>query len=497
MKKFAIGLALIGVSVYVSCGTDSSANSAANSSENPASSAAFSSEFLDESSSSAISDPLISSSSAVNFSDSSISSSSAGNASAAAFSSSSFSVLVSSSSSVKSSSSVVFSSSSVEESSSSWAYSSGEYILGADISKFQEYEAAGYKFYDTDGEQKTIFQILRNHGFNYVRLKTFVSPTSVYGYAYNGCDVSSSYGPAAFGGKDSVIAYAKRVKEAGFGLLVDIHYSDNWADPGKQHVPYPWRNIASSTVMADSVYNYTYNLITSLKNAGATPDMVQIGNEITNGFIRHAPPSDCWGSDTVALPLSVNGGMGTSSGISNTAMYLKKGFAAVKAVSSSIITMAHIESPQNTATVEWWMNAIINQQSVSFDVMGFSAYTAYSHGTPSTWKTLISSLSGSYPKLKFVIAEYNGGSASNAYNYDGSRALTNTMMESLSSGLGSFFWEPAESGAWGKGMFTWDVSNKTLTADFEDFEEFDGVLRSVGLKRTTPGKAEWSPRSWR
>jgi len=324
-----------------------------------------------------------------------------------------------------------------------------------------------------------------------------VSPTSVYGYAYSGCEVSSSYGPAAFGGKDSVIAYAKRVKAAGLGLLIDIHYSDNWADPGKQHVPYPWRNIASSSVMADSVYNYTYNLINALKNAGATPDMVQIGNEITNGFIRHAPPSDCWGADTVALPLSVNGGMGTSSGIWNTAMYLKKGFAAVKAVSSSIITMAHIESPQNTATVEWWMNAIINQQGVSFDVMGFSAYTAYSHGTPSTWKTLIASLSCSYPKLKFIIAEYNGGSASNAYNHDRSRALTNTMMASLSSGLGSFFWEPAESGAWGKGMFTWDVSNKTLTANFEDFEEFDGVLRSVGLKRITPGKAEWSPRSWR
>lgn len=391
---------------------------------------------------------------------------------------SSSSILASSSSREMLSSSENFSSA-LESSSSFWRYSNGEYILGADISRFQEYEAAGISLYDTDGKEKSIFEILRNHGFNYIRLKTFVAPQAPYGYAASGCDVANAYGNFPFAGKDSLISYARRVKEAGFGLLVDIHYSDNWADPGKQHVPYPWRNITNADEMADSVYAYTYDLISSLQAAGALPDMVQVGNEITNGMIRHMPSSDCWGSDTVALSLSVNGGMGTSQGVQNTAKYLKSGFAAVKAVSSSIVTMAHIESPQNTSTVEWWLKSMVQNQGVNFDVMGFSAYESYSHGNPSTWKSLIQNLSKTYSGMKFVIAEYNGGNSDGSYDYDDARYETLDAMKNTGASLGAFFWEPASGGAWGESMFEW--GNMTLTAKGEDFAEFDAFVKKWGL----------------
>lgn len=371
-------------------------------------------------------------------------------------------------------------SSALESSSSVWKYSSGEFIVGADISHFQEYEAAGYAFYDTDGERKSIFEILRNHGFNYIRLKTFVAPQSPYAYASSGCEVANAYGNYPFAGKDSLISYAKRVKDAGFGLLVDIHYSDNWADPGKQHVPYPWRSITSADVMADSVYAYTYDLISALQAAGATPDMVQVGNEITNGMIRHAPSSDCWGSDTTALSLSVNGGMGSSQGVQNTAKYLKSGFAAVKAVSSSIVTMAHIESPQNTSTIQWWLKSMVQNQGVSFDVMGFSAYESYSHGNPAAWKSLIQTLSKTYSNMKFVIAEYNGGNSDGSYDYDDARYETLDAMKGTSASLGAFFWEPASGGAWGESMFEW--GSMSLTARAQDFAEFDAFVAKYNLR---------------
>ena len=407
--------------------------------------------------------------------------------SSSAFSVSSSSVTLSSSSYDALSSSSRLSSSSEEEmssawesSSSFWRYSSGEYILGADISHFQEYESAGYVLYDTDGVQKSIFEILRSHGFNYIRLKTFVDPQAPYGYAASGCDVANSYGNVPFGGKDSLISYAKRVKDAGFGLLVDIHYSDNWADPGKQHVPYPWRDITDVDVMADAVYNYTYDLISALQAAGAMPDMVQVGNEITNGMIRHTPSSDCWGSDTIPLNLSVNGGMGTLQGVQNTAKYLKSGFRAVKAVSNSILTMAHIESPQNASTVEWWLKSIVQNQGVSFDVMGFSAYESYSHGNPESWKSLVQSLSNKYSGMKFVIAEYNGGNEDGSYDYDNARYETLDAMKNSPASLGAFIWEPASGGAWGESLFEWN--GRSLRAKSDDFAEFDRFVAKYKLR---------------
>ena len=102
--------------------------------------------------------------------------------------------------------------------SASSVYKSGDYILGADISKFQEYESRGALFYDVDGIQKPPFAILKNHGFNYARLKTFVDPAARYGYAAAGCGETST---EAFGDKTHVVAYAKKIKDAGMAFLLD------------------------------------------------------------------------------------------------------------------------------------------------------------------------------------------------------------------------------------------------------------------------------------
>ena len=339
---------------------------------------------------------------------------------------------------------------------------------GADISTVQEYERWGAKFYDVDGSEKDFFTLLKDHGFNAIRLKTFVSPKAQYGYAASGCDHDAE----AYADKDHIIAYAKKIKAAGMAFLLDIHYSDNWADPGKQIIPSRWRNVKSSDAMADSVYNYTYDLISSLKQVNATPEMVQIGNETTPGILIHVPNSktDCWGNGVDKASTAINGDMGTSAGKANAGKYFKAGIRAVKAVSQNIKTVLHIESIRKTNTVDWWMNEIFKNQKVPADVMGFSAYTAYGDDKPDKWNSLFKSLASTYSNLEFIVAEYNGGESDNTYSYDGSRKKAVDMVRGLDRWIGAFFWEPTLRGAWGPALFDWDGPN--MKANKKAFDEY-------------------------
>lgn len=372
--------------------------------------------------------------------------------------------------------------SSVAESSSSQASSSSlktpssssaqpikiDFYNGADISEVQEYERNNTKFYDVDGKESDIFTILKNHGFNSIRLRTFVSPKAKYGYAASGCGHDSE----AYGDKDHVVAFAKKVKAAGMGLLVDIHYSDVWADPGKQIIPERWRNVNNANAMADSVYAYTKDLMIALKNAGATPDMVQVGNETTPGILIHKPNSktDCWGNGVDKAATSVNGDMGTSAGKANAAKYFNAGIKAVKDVSPTTKTVLHIESIRKEETVKWWMGVIFDDYKIPADVMGFSAYTAYGDGTPDKWKNLFNTITTKYSKLEFIVAEYNGGDSDNHYNFDKSRQKTRESVREMNRWIGTFFWEPTIGGAWGAGLFDW--RGKDLYANAKAFEEF-------------------------
>lgn len=342
------------------------------------------------------------------------------------------------------------------------------FYTGADISTVQEYERFGAKFFDVDGTEKDIFTLLKDHGFNAIRLKTFVSPKAQYGYAAAGCDHDAE----AYADKDHIVAYAQKIKAAGMAFLLDIHYSDNWADPGKQIIPERWRKVNSSDALADSVYAYTLDLMNALKNVGATPEMVQIGNETTPGILVHVPNSstNCWGDNVDKASAAIAGDMGTTAGKVNAAKYFKAGISAVKKVSPNTKTVLHIESIRKPNTVNWWMTEIFKNQKVPADVMGFSAYTAYGDKAPDDWKSLFQSLVSSYPDLEFIVAEYNGGDAENHYNFDGSRKRTTEMVKGLDRWIGTFFWEPTLGGAWGPALFDWKGGN--LQANSKAFEEF-------------------------
>ena len=343
-----------------------------------------------------------------------------------------------------------------------------DFYMGADISTVQEYERNKTKVYDVDGTASDIFTVLKNHGFNTIRLKTFVDPKAKYGYAASGCGHEAE----AYADKDHIVAYAQKIKAAGMAFLLDIHYSDNWADPGKQIIPERWRKVGSSDALADSVYAYTLDLMNALKQVNAVPEMVQIGNETTPGILVHVPNSstDCWGNGVDKASTAINGDMGTASGKANAAKYFKAGIKAVKEVSPSTKTVLHIERIRQANTVTWWMTEIFKNQKVPADIMGFSAYTAYGDGAPDNWKSLFQTVTSSYPDLEFMVVEYNGGDKDNHYNYDGSRKRTNEMIKGMDRWIGTFFWEPTLSGAWGPALFDWKGND--LQANSKAFEEF-------------------------
>ena len=334
------------------------------------------------------------------------------------------------------------------------------FILGADISSVQESNAV---FVDTDDQTKSIFELLKNHGFNYIRLKTFVEPSAAYGYASteNGCAGLSE----AYGDRDHVVEFGQQIKAAGMGFLLDFHYSDVWADPGNQIIPEAWRGAANIAELADYVREYTADVLTHAVDAGARPDMVQIGNEITPGMLMHVPGSntDCWGNNPAAAPFG-----GSTSNWDDLSTLLKAGIAGVREVDPSIRIMLHVENTDDLDGVEWWVGSAIDH-GVEFDVLGLSCYTAF-QGQPSVWENTFASLAAQYPDLEFAIAEYNP-----------SRTEANRIMKGLPDGrgLGTFFWEPTRSGEWGDSMFTWQ--GQTARANQEDFDEYDAMLPELGL----------------
>lgn len=339
----------------------------------------------------------------------------------------------------------------------------GDFILGADISSVQEAYDGGTRYADTDGTQKDILDILKAHGFNYIRLRAFVEPNAPYGYAAGstggGCAKTEAYCDTAH-----TVEFAQQIKAKGMGFLLDLHYSDTWADPGKQIIPRAFRDATTVGELANHVRTYTTEIVTALVDAGARPDMVQVGNEITPGMLIHVPDddTDCWGNGAGQASLT-----GSTSNWDNLGTLLGAGIEGVKAVDESIEIMLHIENTDDLEGVRWWVDNAL--EHVEFDVLGLSAYVAF-QGEPSTWRDTFESLAEDYPELTFAIAEYNP-----------ERTEANHIMRDLPDGRGrgTFFWEPTQGGTWGEPMFT--ASGNVMRANTQDFAEFDGLKEELGL----------------
>ncbi|KAH0833077.1 family 53 glycosyl hydrolase [Lanmaoa asiatica] len=173
---------------------------------------------------------------------------------------------------------------------------------------------------------------------------------------------------------------AKRAKAAGMSLLIDLHYSDTWADSGHQAIPSGWPTDLQG--LLTQIYDYTYGLVQAFNNQGTSIDFIQVGNEINNGLL--------WPIGR----LSVNGFDGASE-------LLHSGASAVRAASPSTKTVIHLANGWNRADISYFYNGIFIPGKLStsdVDVMGFSFYPFY--GTTATLSNLDSS-------MNYVVSTYN------------------------------------------------------------------------------------------
>jgi arabinogalactan endo-1,4-beta-galactosidase len=140
-----------------------------------------------------------------------------------------------------------------------------DYAIGADLSFLKQAEDRGVAFRD-GGAAKPGLQIFKDHGYNWVRLRLFHTPKTLPN------DLPYT------------IALARQARDQGFKFLLNFHYSDTWADPGKQFIPLDWKG-KSHDELVRAVFEYTRDVIRAFRAAGVLPDMVQIGNEVISGML--------------------------------------------------------------------------------------------------------------------------------------------------------------------------------------------------------------------
>jgi beta-galactosidase len=244
-------------------------------------------------------------------------------------------------------------------------------MLGADISFLPQLESRGMKFQDK-GQEKDAIAILKDHGFNYVRLRIFNDPARDSGYSprQGFCDLEHTK------------QMAKRVKAAGLKLLLDFHYSDTWADPQKQYKPAAWRG-QDFTTLRKSVYDYTKMVMLALKEQGTLPDMVQVGNEINHGMI--------WPEGQVGHPDSLAG-------------LIDAGINGVRVVAPSTTIMLHIALGGQNEESRFWLDNMI-ERGLDFDVIGLSYYPRW-HGTLADLSHNLNDLATHYKK-DVIVVEYS------------------------------------------------------------------------------------------
>ena len=277
---------------------------------------------------------------------------------------------------------------------------------GADIGWLTQLESFGYTYEDETRTEMDALQILKNHGINSIRIRTFVNPT-----------ISSTTLGVGNNGQAGSIALARRVDAMGFRIMIDFHYSDTWADARHQSIPAAWAS-DSFTQLENHVYNYTVSFMQALAASGIHPEWVQVGNEIDRGML---------------LP------MGSTSHPRQLAYLINCGYNAVKAVSPSTKVIVHLSGASELGHFETFLDGLL-PYGIRFDVIGASYYDG--PGTVSTVASNMRILASHYNK-PVMICEIGHSSYDRTGSYDDVKSIIQALKNLPgNSGLGVFYWEP-------------------------------------------------------
>ena len=248
-----------------------------------------------------------------------------------------------------------------------------EYIKGMDVSSMDEIEQLGAVFYD-EGRQGDLLEILKKYGSNYIRLRLWNDPKSEDGKPYGAGNTDY----------EVTLRMAKRVKAAGMKFLLDFHYSDFWADPGKQRKPKAWVGY-NVEQLEQAVYDFTKENMLKFIAEGVRPDMVQVGNELSNGLL--------WPEGQVP-------------NYDNIARFVSAGIRAVRETSPETKIMIHLDNGGNNAMYRDWFDHYI-ERGEDFQIIGLSYYPFW-HGSLEDLQNNMNDLAKRYGK-ELMIAEVSMG----------------------------------------------------------------------------------------
>lgn len=300
-------------------------------------------------------------------------------------------------------------------------------IRGADLSWLTEQEQMGVLFYDSLGQAQECMALLKDYGMTAVRLRVWVNhPTGGW------CN------------KEDVVVKAKRAAALGLHVMIDFHYSDDFADPSKQVTPTAWKSYALDELKT-AVATHTTDVLTALQQEGVTPDWIQIGNETRCGMLW--PTGRLW-DNTGDLP----------NGWKNYAALTTAGYDAAKAIFPEATVIVHIDNAYENNN---WFFRKLKQNGGKFDAIGLSHYPMMKDWSGKDWQEMnklatnnIKLLYGEF-NCPIIMAEIGTLSAANQVP-TAVKVIADlrSRLDNLDYFQGYFYWEPQCYGGWKPAEYT-------------------------------------------
>ncbi len=303
-----------------------------------------------------------------------------------------------------------------------------DFILGMDVSSVLAEERSGVRYCNEAGEEEDLFKILSDSGINMIRVRVWNDPYDAEGRGYGGgnCDI------------DCAVEIGRRAAQYGMKLLVDFHYSDFWADPGKQMVPKAWKGMEIEE-KTEAVYEFTRDCLIRLKEADVDVGMVQTGNETNNLLCGEKT----W---------------------FNIQYLMQAGARATREIYPEALVALHFANPEKADSYATYAKKMDYYQ-VDYDVFA-SSYYPYWHGSLENLAAVLTDIAQTYGKKVMVVetsyaftgedSDFSGNTIGDGGGFDkpwpftvqgqanAVRAVTDTVVNHMPNGIGVVYWE----GAW-------------------------------------------------
>ena len=253
------------------------------------------------------------------------------------------------------------------------------YVKGMDLSTLLELERLGARYYD-EGKERDILDIMKDYDVDMIRLRIWNDPWSADHVSYG----------AGENDVDTTLEIAKRVSAKGMSVLLNFHYSDFWADPGKQIKPKAWEGLSVDELI-QAVYDFTYGTMERFRQEGVNIGMVQVGNELSNGLL--------WPEGKIDADAG-------SEAYDNVAAFVSAGIRAVRNTDPTIPVMIHLDNGGNQELYRRWFDNYV-RRGEDFDLIGLSYYPFW-HGTMDQLINNMNAIAERYHK-DLIIAEVSMG----------------------------------------------------------------------------------------